>query len=462
MISPETSATKNKSRFFQKFSRACVALVQKYLPDPFVLAASLTLLLFIIAMPVSRQGPVPVLNAWAGSFWNLLSFSMQMAMVVVTGHALASAPLFKRWLSRFAELASSPVQAIYLVSLVSAFACLVNWGFGLVIGALFARELAVRVKGVDYRLLIASAYSGFLVWHGGLSGSVPLAIASEGNLEIASQGLIKGIIPTSDTIFSSFNLMIIGALLIAIPLINRAMHPEEKDVVSIPASLLTEQISPSQTVKTITPAQKLENSRLLSWLLGLMGFSFILGQCLQQRFSLNLNIVIFILLFTAIILHGTPRKLLDAVMEAVRNTSGILLQFPFYAGIIGLVTAAGAEGQSIASLISNAFISISNETTFPVLTFLSAGLVNIFIPSGGGQWAVQAPIMLPAGLELGVDTAKTAMAIAWGDAWTNMIQPFWALPALSIAGLGARDIMGYCLVVLLISGGIISAGLLLF
>ncbi len=212
----------------------------------------------------------------------------------------------------------------------------------------------------------------------------------------------------------------------------------------------------------MTPAERIENSKVLSLLLGVMGYAFIIGYFVRNGFALNLNIVNFVFLFTAIILHGTPRHLLDAVFSGARNTAGILLQFPFYAGIMGMMTAAGPEGSSVASVISDWFVSISNETTFPLFTFLSAGIVNFFVPSGGGQWAVQAPIMMPAGLELGVDSAKTAMAIAWGDAWTNMIQPFWALPALGIAGLGAKDIMGYCLVVLIASGVIICAGMTFF
>jgi short-chain fatty acids transporter len=176
-----------------------------------------------------------------------------------------------------------------------------------------------------------------------------------------------------------------------------------------------------------------------------------------------LDFVNFIFLFVGVLLHGNLRKYIDAITDAASSAAGIILQFPFYAGIMGMMTGANpATGVSLAGVISTAFVSISTVTTFPLFTFLSAGIVNFFVPSGGGQWAVQAPIMMPAGSQIGVDPAKTAMAIAWGDAWTNMIQPFWALPALGIAGLSAKDIMGYCVVVLLFSGIIISAGFLIF
>nr|MBS9775939.1 short-chain fatty acid transporter [Fusobacterium sp.] len=180
----------------------------------------------------------------------------------------------------------------------------------------------------------------------------------------------------------------------------------------------------------------------------------------RKGFHLTLDMVNFIFLIAGIILHKTPRKFIDAFNSAVKGSAGIILQFPFYAGIMGMMTGNNAEGMSLAKLISEWFVNISTTTTFPLFTFWSAGIVNLFVPSGGGQWAVQAPVMMQAGAKIGVPAAKTAMAIAWGDAWTNMIQPFWALPALGIAGLGARDIMGYCVMNLIVGGIIISTGLI--
>ncbi|MCW8356391.1 TIGR00366 family protein [Marinomonas pontica] len=451
-----------KQTGLQKISQFFVTLLQRYLPDPFIFAIVLTFVVFLLVMPSTGQGPMQVVNAWAGGFWNLLSFSMQMAMVVVTGHAMASAPAFKRKLAMLAGVANTPGQAIILVTVISAMACWVNWGFGLVVGAIFAREIAARVKGVDYRLLIASAYSGFLFWHGGLSGSIPLSIAGGANIEKVTNGAVTAAIPTSETIFSTMNLTILAVMFVTIPLLNRLMHPAPQDTVTIDAELLKEQVVETPNKADMTPAERLENSRTLSLLLGVMGFAYILYYFITKGFALNLNIVNFTFLFAAILLHGTPKSLLNSISQGARNCSGILLQFPFYAGIMGMMTATGDTGASLAGVISQAFVSISNETTFPLFTFLSAGIVNFFVPSGGGQWAVQAPIMMPAGAALGVDAAKTAMAIAWGDAWTNMIQPFWALPALAIAGLGAKDVMGYCLMALIGSGVIISLGFLIF
>ena len=456
--------TKEKNKgIFEKFTNFCVSIIQKYLPDPFLFCAILTVVVFVIAIPITKQSPMSIINYWTGGFWSLLAFSMQMALVLVTGHTMASSPLFEKGLSSMASRLKSPTQAIIGVTIISFIASWINWGFGLVIGAIFAKEIAKKVKNVDYRLLIASAYTGFLVWHGGLSGSIPLKLASGGGLEQATLGAVTKAIPTSETIFSTTNWIILAILFVSLPLINKAMHPKKlEDIVTIDNSLLTEIKEEKLNYSEMTPAEKLENNKLISIILGTMGFAYIISYFTKNGFALNLDIVNFVFLFSAIILHGTPKKFLNAIKEASKGAAGIILQFPFYAGIMGMMVGQGPTGISLAGAMSNFFVGISSATTFPLFTFLSAGIVNFFVPSGGGQWAVQAPIMMPAGAALGVPAAKTAMAIAWGDAWTNMIQPFWALPALGIAGLGAKDIMGFCLIILLYSGLVISTVLMFF
>ncbi|MCB2294756.1 TIGR00366 family protein [Clostridium algoriphilum] len=447
---------------FKKFTKACVNIVQKYLPDPFIFAVLLTFFVLILGVLLTGQTPLAMTVHWSKGLWTLLAFSMQMALVLVTGHALANAPSFKKGLKTLAKIPNSPTQAIILVTLISTVACWINWGFGLVIGAIFAKELAKEVKGVDYRLLIASAYSGFLVWHAGLSGSIPLVVAGGGPEVVkATAGAVTTAIPTSMTLFSGFNLIILAVLLVTLPLINKAMHPDKKNTVTIDSKLLVEEPEVMIAKEAMTPADKLENSTIISMLLALMGFSYIIYYFVNGG-TLDLNIVNAIFLFLGVALHRTPKRFVGAITDAAKGAAGIILQFPFYAGIMGMMVGTSAAGISLAGVMSTSFVSISNKHTFPLFTFLSAGLVNFFVPSGGGQWAVQAPIMMPAGAALGVPAAKTAMAIAWGDAWTNMIQPFWALPALGIAGLNAKDVMGFCIVDLLYSGIIIGLGLFLF
>lgn len=441
---------------FSRITHWSVQLVQRYLPSAFVFSALLTLFVLLLAMFTTSQSLPAMVRHWNAGFWTLLAFAMQMAMVFVTGHALASAPPVRRLLDRLAAIARTPTQAILTVSLIALVGCWINWGFGLVIGAVMARALARQVKGVDYPLLVASAYSGFLVWHGGLSGSIPLALATGGaDLARVTGGVVEAPIGVAMTLFTPLNLTIIVLLVIGLPLLNRAMHPSpELSKVADPA-LLEEPESPLP--ERDTPAQRLDDSRLLGLALVAMAALFYVGHFMDKGFALDLNTVIGIFLFLGLLLHGSPERYMRAVDISVRGIGGIVLLFPFYAGIMGMMTGANAEGSSLAGQISQLFIDGSSTESFPLLAFLSAGVVNIFVPSGGGQWAVQAPIMMPAGHALSVEPAVTAMAIAWGDAWTNMIQPFWALPLLGIVGLGARDIMGYCLIALFYSGIVISA-----
>ncbi|WP_412734079.1 short-chain fatty acid transporter [Halalkalibacterium halodurans] len=430
-------------------------LMQRYLPDPFLFVVLLTFLVFALSLIFTESTPLTIVQYWGEGFWGLLSFSMQMVLVLVTGHVLASSPLFKKGLGALAGLPASPGQAILLVTVVSLVASFINWGFGLVIGALFAKELAKKVDNVDYRLLIASAYSGFMIWHGGLSGSVPLTIATPDHF---AQDMI-GVIPTSETIFAPYNLAIVFALFIAIPLANRLMMPGKSDTVTVDRSLLDDGRdlqAASLELEAMTPSDRLENSRMISLLVGVLGLVFLGYYFATNGFELNLDIVNFLFLFLGILFHGTPKLFLKAVTNAVKGASGIIIQFPFYAGLMGIMVSSG-----LATVMSEAFVSFSNEVTFPLFVFLSAGIVNVFVPSGGGQWAVQAPVVLEAAQSLGVPAAKAAMAVAWGDAWTNMIQPFWALPALAIAGLKAKDIMGFCVMILVVSGVVISLGFLL-
>lgn len=446
---------------FKRMTQASVRLVERWLPDAFIFAIILTIITFVLSFVTTGQNPIQLVNHWGIGVWNLLAFTMQMALVLVLGNAFASSKPVKKALKSIAQLAKTPTQAIMLVSFVSAVACWLNWGFGLIVGALLARELARSVKGVDYRLLIAAAYSGFVVWHAGISGSVPLQVNSDvAMLEKFSEGLITDLIPTSRTIFSTANLLLSGAIIITLPFINKFMHPTPDKTITVDPSLLVEKEEVEEVVAVKTPATSLENSQILSLIVALIGAGYLGYWFVTKGFDLNLNIVNTIFLVLGVLFHKTPIRYVRAIDEAVKGVGGIILQFPFYAGIMGLMTGANAEGLSLAKVITEFFLSISNQTTFPLFTFWAAGLINIFVPSGGGQWAVQGPIMMPASIKLGVDPAVTTMGIAWGDAWTNMIQPFWALPALGLAGLKAKDIMGFCLMVLLYTGILISLAFL--
>ena len=449
---------------FKKFTNGCVRLMNRWLPDPFLFAVILTIVVFIGSMIGTKLNPIQLVDAWGNSkgFWGLLSFSMQMALVLVLGSAMASARVCKKALGAIASLASNKLSAILIVTFVSTICCWLNWGFGLIAGALLAKEVARRVRDVDYPLLIASAYSGFVIWHAGLSGSIPLQMGAEGGTTILG---IAYSAPTSQTIFHPMNLIMVGVILVLMPLVNYAMHPDKEHTILVnPAVLVDEE---EITYDIDTPAEKLEHSKILWVITLLFGFGYIINYFVgvvksgsNVAAALNLNIVNMIFMFLGILLHGNLRKYVDAIGEAASGAAGILLQFPFYAGIIGMMTVKGESGASLAMIISNFFVSISTNITFPVWTFLSAGIVNFFVPSGGGQWGVQGPIVMPAGAALGIENGRTAMAIAWVDQWTNMIQPFWALPALGVAKLSAKDIMGYLVIVTIFTGVVACLGFL--
>ena len=442
---------------FKKFTNGCVRVVNRWLPDAFLFAVILTIVVFLGAMLATGMGPVAMLNAWGNDkgFWGLLSFSMQMALVLVFGNAMASAKPCKKALGAIANMAHNKKQAIVITTFVSTICCWLNWGFGLVAGALLAKEIAKRVRDVDYPLLIASAYSGFVIWHAGFSGSIPLdLVAGKTFGEVTYQA------PITETVFHPVNLAMVLVILFVMPFVNYAMHPDKDHAICVDPSLLSDEAE--RTYKIETPADKMEHSKILWVILVVACWAYIVMYFAKNGFTLGLNIVNFLFMTLGLTLHGNLRKYVDAISDAAGGAAGILLQFPFYAGIMGMMVATNADGASLASVISNFFVSISNQVTLPMLSFLAAGIVNFFVPSGGGQWAVQGPIMMPAGRAQGISDGLTAMAVAWGDQWTNMIQPFWALPALGIAKLSARDVMGYLVIVLLFTGIVACGGFLVW
>ena len=420
------------------------ALVERYLPDPFVLVLLLTALVMVAALLLGHVGPAQLLLAWGDGLAGLLSFSMQMMLVLTSGYLLACTQPVRRALDALASRLQSAGSAVVTVTLVAMLASYLNWGFGLVVGAFLAKAVARRVA-VDYRLLVASAYSGFVIWHGGLSGSVPLTIATAGHFTADKIGVIG----TEQTLFASFNLLIIGLLLLLLPLLNYLLLPKAAEQVLVTPP-------PEPELDDDSEQRGLDHQRWVNLAAALLGLGY-LTLYFYQGGGLNLNSISWLFLFTAMALHGTPARLLAALQQGIQGCSGILLQFPFYAGLMALMVQSG-----LAAHIAESVVRWSDAQSLPLWAFLSAGLINIFIPSGGGQWAVQGPVMLDAALALGADVPKVAMAVAWGDAWTNLIQPFWALPVLAIAGLKAKDILGFCIMQLLLSGAVIALVLRFF
>lgn len=418
-----------------------VRIVQRWLPSAFVLALMLTGIVFVLGIGVAGQGPGAMVDFWGDGFSKLFRFGMQMVLVLLTGFILAMTPPVQKALAGLTGMASTPKQAI-VITIVTSFVCYyLNWGFGMVAGAILAREVGRRVE-VHFPLIVAAAYGGELVR--GPSSSIPLVIATPDHFLEAQ----IGIVPVSETLYAWWNILLTVGLLALLVLFFLAQKQPAK-IERLEAPDEAEEEVPSDA--PLTPSDRIERSRIPTTGLGLLAAAYIVMQMVDGSFAVTLNTVILIFLALGLLLHKSSETYLHAAEKAVGAARGIIVQFPLYAGIAGMMTGSG-----LVTMFSDAIISVATPHTFPILTFLSAGAVNFFIPSGGGQWAIQGPIMMEAAAALGANPAHTIMAFTWGDGWTNQIQPFWALPLLGVAGLSARDIMGYLVIWLLLSGAAIG------
>lgn len=461
----------------RKLGAALERFFRAVTPDPFVLAVLLTALTGLLALVMTDASFSTVLASWQAEliwdpllgkppsgFWGLLAFAMQMCLVLVTGHALASAPLVRKVIDRLVELPSSARAAGAMVAFVAIGAGLLNWGLGLVVGALIARDtgLAMRRKGVPvhYPLLAAAGYAGMMTWHGGFSGSAPLKVTKEADLvRFLGEDLARevGTAPITETILGGMNLFVSGGLLLLVPLLVFFMMPKGEEVTGVDAFPVAETPAEDEEPARTFP-EKLARSPVTLALLLLP-----LAAALWKYFGkygvarLDPNAVNLTLFFVGLLLHGNLHRYGQAVQRAVSGCAGIILQFPLYAGIMGIMAGTG-----LAAIFAGWSAAAGSGAAYKVLTFTTAGLINLFVPSGGGQWAIQAKIAAQGALAAGLPFSTAVMAVAYGDQWTNMLQPFWALPLLGITGVRARDIIGYTATIMLISGVWILAGLLLF
>lgn len=376
--------------------RIFTSLVQRYLPDPFVFAIILTIIVFALSRILTPHSSLDLLQMWGSGFWNLLGFTMQMVLVVVTGHALASTDLVRSFMAKLSSIPKTPAQGVALVTFVGSVACIINWGFGLIIGAMLAREVARSVAKSDYPLLIASAYIAFLTWHGGFSGSIPLLAATAGNpLE-----KIIGLVSIKDTLFTPMNLFITLSLVIVLPILTAKMLPKESERKSIDPGLLKEDLITVQRIlpKNAPLADRLEESRILAAIISLAGITYLIFYFMAKGFKIDINTVNLLFMALGLLLHKTPMAYVRAITMATKSTAGILIQFPFYAGIQVLLEHSGLGG-----IITDWFIAVANKDTFPLFAFLSSAIINFAVPSGGGHWVVQGPFIMTAAQKIGAD-----------------------------------------------------------
>ena len=435
---------------------------QKILPSPFALAIILTFFSFLLALlftsnPQSEQTYIlEILGFWQKGFWQLLTFAMQMILMLVLGNVLALTPVFKRLILTIVKYTSNTSSSVVLVSLLSLILAYFNWGLSLILSALLAQQIGIRAKEqnlkLNYPLIGAAAYSGLMVWHGGFSGSAPLKVAEKGHFLFDSIGQIS----ISQTILSPMNLKVMLASLLLIPLsfwiLSRNKSAQDYDFHKITFE------KPQDNTHTVSRigAEKLDLARWFSLVFGLIMLGVVLlGFIQKSALGLNINSINMLLFGLSLMLYPNLRSFSKAVSTSIASSSGIMIQFPLYAGIMGVMKYSG-----LTLVFTDWFIQISNPDTFPLFAMLSAGIVNFFVPSGGGQWAIQGPVLMEAAQSLHVSIPKTIMALAYGDELTNMLQPFWALPLLGITKLKAREILPYSSIIFLV--GILIYGVALF
>lgn len=434
----------------------------RIVPEPFVIAVGLTSLVLVAALAAGTPAS-EVLEAWSGGkgLWALLTFTMQMCVMLVLGTALATAPAVQRGIAASIGWVRSPRQLVGATAFIAIGLALLNWSLGLIGGAVVAREAGrlARERGfrLHYPLLCAAGYSGLMTWHGGFSGSAPLKVTTAKDLsEVLGADLAStvGVMGLEQTVLSPLNLLVSGGLLVLGPLVFMAMTPAEDPEASDapgPAASATTHDAPARGA-----IERIERSSVFNLLLALplcAALAMILAKGGLGRLSFNtVNLALFAF---ALLLHGRPDRFLAACDEGARSCGGVIIQFPLYAGVMGVMTAAG-----LSAALAGAFAQVE-PGAFEGLAFLSAGLLNLFVPSGGGQWAVQGPILMQGAVDSGIDPARVVMAMAYGDQWTNMLQPFWALPLLAITRVRARDIIGYAAVWMALGGLWIVGGLLM-
>ncbi|TLZ09017.1 MAG: short-chain fatty acid transporter [Gammaproteobacteria bacterium] len=442
----------------RQLTRLCVRYAERYIPNPYLYAVVLTFITVAAALIWTPSGLLKVVASWYDGIWNILAFAMQMALILVTGVTLADTPLVRGLLRRLASLPTRQAGAAITVFLAAAVGSWLNWGFGLVVGALVAREIAKRLRDVDFGFLVAAAYMGFMVWASGLSSSIALATATHGSALNIVEKVTGKTAGFGETIFTAYNLVPVVLLVILMPVALYFMGPEEKDMKKVDPQVLMRQDEVAQEgTRARTFATVLEDSWLLTVLLVLMGVVYEWHTIAAKGFHLDINGFIFIVLMLGLLFHWRPIRYVRAFESGARTVGPILLQFPLYGGIMGIMTGTG-----LAGIIAASFVAFSTQHTLPFWSFISSNIITLFVPSGGGHWAVQGPFMIPAAVKLHVGAAITAMGTAMGEETANMIQPFWALPILAIARLGIKDIMGYCVIGLIISLILFGGSLLIF
>jgi short-chain fatty acids transporter len=442
-----------------RLALALTAWSERWIPDAFVFALLATAVVVGAALTGTAASFGDIADIWGSGFWELIPFTMQMALVIITGYVLASSPPMGRLIRRLAGVPATPRAAVAWVTLFALVSSWFNWGFSLAFSAVFAREVARRVPAVDYRAVAAASVLGLgSIWAQGLSGSAALQMATPGAMQprirdiVAQQGLVPdGIIGLSHTIFlwqSIVSVLVEIAVVVAVMWLATPPPDRTRTARDLGIALDDDDDYAAPPAGHLTPGTWLEHSRLLSLFIAALGGLFLwryFARAPEPLNALNLNIVNLGFLIAGVLLHGTPARLLHAFRVATPSVWGVILQYPFYAGIAAIIT-----GTHLSQTLANAFVSISTPATYPMVVAIYSAVLGVFVPSGGSKWVVEAPYVMAAAHTLKVHLGWVVAAYDLGEALANLVQPFWMLPVLGVLRLRARDIMGYTFVVFLV------------
>jgi short-chain fatty acids transporter len=412
---------------------------EQWFPDAFALAALAVVVVYAACVGIGNS-PIETAQWFGAGFWDLVAFTMQMAMIIVSGYALATAPPVYAVIRRMSEMPRNGRSAAAVVALFSMLSSLISWSFSLIFSGLLAREVAHRVRGADYRALGAAGYLGVgSVWALGLSSSAALIMAAPASLPQSIQQ-ISGVIPLSQTLGLWQGMLIAGALIVASMLVAVYAHPAPAQARNMEAMGVKYEPVTAGFAKREKPSEWLEHSPLLTIFLSAFGTVYLVREVMEKGpgVILELNHYIFAFLIAGLFLHWRPRFFVQAVSAAVPSVAGVLIQYPLYGGIVKMMTESG-----LARELAHGFVAVSTHHTFPVLVGIYSALLGLVIPSAGGKWLIEAPYILEAAKSLQMHLGWVVQIYNATEALANLIHPFWMLPLIGILGLKARDIVGY-------------------
>ncbi len=438
--------------FVSSFSRWSV----RWVPDAMVFVLALTVIVFFMAWGLTKHGPLQLIDDWVKGFWVLLTFAMQMCVLMITGFTVADSKYVKNGINKLIDIPKTRNQTILMYFVFISILWYLHWGIGMMTSIIMGRQLAVRKRGLglDYIFIAAISYCAIVLTNGP-SMAAQLLLATPGHF----MEKVTGVIPISMTTFHPQLLLTNLIMLLTAPFIMLAVAPSKENSVEISEELakeFTPQETPSAKDAQYTPAERWDRSPALPILVAVFGV-FWIGKFIATKGigSLDLNVLNFIFFMLGLLLHGSANSFMASVQRGVVTVGGVIVQFPLYAGIFGIISFSG-----LATIIADWFVSISTAYTFPFIVFIYSGFLNLFVPSGGSKFVIEAPYILPAAKKLGASMPMTINAYTYGDLWTNLIQPFWALPILGAFKLRFQDILPYGFMMLIWAGIVITFGLL--